>query len=61
MFWQDVQPSLAEDSYFLGLVILTGQNGGRKQVVDGQQRTLDHHDSPRRPFTARRWPMDVQH
>ena len=32
--------SLSEPSYFLGLVILTGQGTDRKQVVDGQQRLL---------------------
>ena len=39
-FWNDIQRSLQDDSYFLGLVILTGDSGARKQVVDGQQRLL---------------------
>lgn len=38
-FWSDLQRSIADDSYFLGLVILTGQ-GREKDVVDGQQRLL---------------------
>jgi hypothetical protein len=38
-FWKDLSSSLIDESYFLGLVILTG-NGAKKQVVDGQQRLL---------------------
>ncbi|WP_429361376.1 DUF262 domain-containing protein [Paraburkholderia sp. MM5496-R1] len=38
-FWSDLKNALDDDSYFLGLVILT-EEGGRKQVVDGQQRLL---------------------
>jgi hypothetical protein len=39
-FWDDVKRSIGDQSYFLGLIILTGQGRGRKQVVDGQQRLL---------------------
>jgi hypothetical protein len=39
-FWDDLRASLDEDSYFLGLIILTELPSGRKQVVDGQQRLL---------------------
>jgi hypothetical protein len=39
-FWQDIRRSLSDRSYFLGLVILTSDDGGRKVVVDGQQRLL---------------------
>lgn len=38
-FWNDLSGSLEEDSYFLGLVILTEENN-RKHVVDGQQRLV---------------------
>jgi Uncharacterized conserved protein len=38
-FWNDLRNSITDESYFLGLVILTGE-GQRKQVVDGQQRLL---------------------
>ncbi len=38
-FFQDIHRSLEEDSYFLGLIILTDENG-RKQIVDGQQRVV---------------------
>lgn len=38
-FWNDFRNALLDDSYFLGLVILTDE-GGRKHVVDGQQRIL---------------------
>lgn len=38
-FWSDLQRATGEDSYFLGLLILT-EEGGRKHVVDGQQRLL---------------------
>jgi hypothetical protein len=39
-FWDDISRALTDDSYFLGLIILTGLGSGRKQVVDGQQRLL---------------------
>ena len=39
-FWNDLHSALHEDSYFLGLVILTDEDGARKHVVDGQQRLL---------------------
>ena len=38
-FWNDLRNALNDDSYFLGLVILTDE-GKRKHVVDGQQRIL---------------------
>jgi len=38
-FWNDLRHGLDDDSYFLGLVILTG-TGTEKDVVDGQQRLL---------------------
>lgn len=38
-FWADLEGALELDSYFLGLVILTDENGS-KHVVDGQQRIL---------------------
>jgi len=38
-FWEDLKNALFEESYFLGLVILTDE-GKRKQVVDGQQRII---------------------
>ncbi|QNH14329.1 DUF262 domain-containing protein [Xanthomonas sp. SI] len=38
-FWNDLKKAINEDSYFLGLLILT-DDGGRKHVVDGQQRIL---------------------
>lgn len=38
-FWNDLSNGLDADSYFLGLVILTDE-GGRKHVVDGQQRLI---------------------
>ena len=38
-FWRDLQGAQGEDPYFLGLVILTEEDG-RKQIVDGQQRIL---------------------
>lgn len=38
-FFRDIQGSLDTESYFLGLVILTDE-GGRKQIVDGQQRIV---------------------
>ncbi|GMA91942.1 DUF262 domain-containing protein [Homoserinibacter gongjuensis] len=38
-FWSDVKGSLNEDSYFLGLLIFTKEDG-RSFVVDGQQRLL---------------------
>jgi hypothetical protein len=39
-FWSDLKNSVSEPSYFLGLVILTGQGSDRRKVVDGQQRLL---------------------
>jgi hypothetical protein len=39
-FWRDIRNALTDDSYFLGLVILTAEEGVRAQVVDGQQRLL---------------------
>ncbi|MEW5990817.1 MAG: DUF262 domain-containing protein [Chloroflexota bacterium] len=39
-FWDDISRSLNDDSYFLGLVILTAESSQRRQVVDGQQRLL---------------------
>ncbi|CCJ05879.1 DUF262 domain-containing protein [Methylocystis sp. SC2] len=38
-FWDDLRKSLSSSSYFLGLIILTQENG-RKHVVDGQQRLV---------------------
>jgi hypothetical protein len=38
-FWDDLSNSLSRGPYFLGLIILTGEEK-RKQVVDGQQRLL---------------------
>lgn len=38
-FWTDLRRGLEDESYFLGLVILTG-TGKQKDVVDGQQRLL---------------------
>jgi uncharacterized protein with ParB-like and HNH nuclease domain len=38
-FLSDLRGSLPDRSYFLGLVVLTG-DGEQKQVVDGQQRFL---------------------
>jgi Protein of unknown function DUF262 len=38
-FWDDLSHALALGPYFLGLIILTGEDK-RKQVVDGQQRLL---------------------
>ncbi len=38
-FWSDLCSGLEDESYFLGLIILTDQDGA-KQVVDGQQRIL---------------------
>lgn len=38
-FWTDLSHALGDESYFLGLVILTDEQGV-KQVVDGQQRIL---------------------
>lgn len=38
-FFEDIQRSLETDSYFLGLVILTDEEG-RKKIVDGQQRVV---------------------
>lgn len=40
-FWSDLRSGVADDSYFLGLVILTDEKGDDyKHVVDGQQRIL---------------------
>lgn len=38
-FFSDLQRGLTEDSYFLGLIVLTGP-GLPKDIVDGQQRLL---------------------
>ncbi|MGI5485420.1 DUF262 domain-containing protein [Microtetraspora malaysiensis] len=38
-FWNDVSHAIERGPYFLGLIILTGEEK-RKQVVDGQQRLL---------------------
>ncbi|WP_316201320.1 MULTISPECIES: DUF262 domain-containing protein [unclassified Bradyrhizobium] len=38
-FWNDLSNGIDSESYFLGLVILTDE-GGRKVVVDGQQRLI---------------------
>lgn len=38
-FWNDLKNNLETGEYFLGLIILTDENG-RKQVVDGQQRLV---------------------
>ncbi|SDU48225.1 DUF262 domain-containing protein [Jiangella alkaliphila] len=38
-FWRDLSGALEEDEYFLGLIIITGEEK-RKHVVDGQQRLL---------------------
>lgn len=38
-FWNDLKNNLDAESYFLGLVILTEENGA-KYVVDGQQRIV---------------------
>lgn len=38
-FWEDLRGAVDNDSYFLGLLILT-KEGKRYQVVDGQQRIL---------------------
>jgi hypothetical protein len=38
-FFEDIQRSLDSDSYFLGLIILTDEDG-RKKIVDGQQRVV---------------------
>ena len=38
-FWSDLQGSLASESYFLGLLILTDEDG-EMHVVDGQQRLI---------------------
>jgi uncharacterized protein with ParB-like and HNH nuclease domain len=37
--WKDLSKALGDESYFLGLIILT-HDGGRTEVVDGQQRLL---------------------
>lgn len=38
-FFEDLQRSLENDTYFLGLIILTDE-GGKKKIVDGQQRIV---------------------
>lgn len=38
-FWSDLRNSIDEENYFLGLVILT-KDEGRQHVVDGQQRLV---------------------
>ncbi len=38
-FFEDIQRSLEGDTYFLGLIILTDEDG-RKKIVDGQQRIV---------------------
>ena len=38
-FWSDLSHAISQGPYFLGLIILTGEDR-RKQVVDGQQRLL---------------------
>ncbi len=38
-FWNDLSSGLEDGTYFLGLIVLTG-NQDSKQVVDGQQRIL---------------------
>ncbi len=38
--WEDLRGGLADDGYFLGLIILTQDAAGTKEVVDGQQRIL---------------------
>ena len=38
-FWEDIQSGIEEDGYFLGLVILT-ENEGVMNIVDGQQRIV---------------------
>lgn len=38
-FFDDIQRSLDSNSYFLGLIILTDEDG-RKKIVDGQQRVV---------------------
>lgn len=38
-FWSDLSDSIGKETYFLGLVILTDENGS-KHVVDGQQRLI---------------------
>jgi len=39
-FWSDLRDALQLETYFLGLVILTDEDGPRRHVVDGQQRLL---------------------
>ena len=38
-FFEDLQRSLENETYFLGLIILTDE-GGKKKIVDGQQRIV---------------------
>lgn len=62
-FWSDLQSSIGEEAYFLGLIILTNpseQEQARKHVVDGQQRIITlsllaaalYHEAVRRDRTA---------
>lgn len=39
-FFSDLRRSLDDESYFLGLIILTEEEGSRKKIVDGQQRIV---------------------
>ena len=58
-FFEDIQRSLDSDSYFLGLIILTDEDG-RKKIVDGQQRVVTltllasalYHEAKRRGRSA---------
>lgn len=58
-FFEDIQRSLDSNSYFLGLIILTDEDG-RKKIVDGQQRVVTltllaaalYHEAKRRGRTA---------
>lgn len=58
-FFEDIQRSLDSDSYFLGLIILTDEDG-RKKIVDGQQRVVTltllasalHHEAKNRGRSA---------
>ncbi|MCZ7858966.1 DUF262 domain-containing protein [Agrobacterium salinitolerans] len=58
-FFEDIQRSLDSNSYFLGLIILTDEDG-RKKIVDGQQRVVTltllasalHHEAKRRGRSA---------
>ncbi|THV16730.1 DUF262 domain-containing protein [Rhizobium rhizophilum] len=58
-FFEDIQRSLDSNSYFLGLIILTDEDG-RKKIVDGQQRVVTltllaaalYHEAKRRGRSA---------